>query len=129
MRQKFSPWKNILFILGALIIAAFLIIISGCATQKVPVTLENCTPNTWVGGVRWNDDKTDYFDVPELEIKGLGSVTAECEKGLYGITHYRPRTLVRTPDGRVGMLPPAILDYRDDVKIDKPTTLYFGCEE
>lgn len=94
------------------------------------LTFHNCEIDTWVGGVRWTDaNKTDYVDVPEIELYGMGVLTALVEPGIYAITHYRPPVSFETESGRVMILAPAkILDYRDNVVVEegKETILEFG---
>jgi len=132
MRKKFSPWKNILFIAGALLIALLFVAVSNATT----ITIENCEMGTWVGGVKWiwKDGKrgnyvgSDYVDVPELELKNVGSKKVDLEPGDYAITHYQPRMAFRMADGMVMIIPAKILDFREITVTDKPATYYFGCE-
>lgn len=98
----------------------------GHATE---VTFENCMPGTWVGGVRWLDGKTDYEDVPELELKTVGSLIVDLEPGLYAITHYRPKYAARDATGRIIWFPAAILDFREIKVSTFNATHSFGCEE
>jgi len=95
---------------------------------SVLVTLENCQPQTWVGMVRWLDNKTDYEDVPGFELKYAGSISMMLPQGEYGITHYRPRIIVEI-DGQTLIYPAAILEFRDVVVGDAAITFPFGCEE
>ena len=95
--------------------------------HSVEITFENCEPETWVGGVRWLDNRTTYEDVPGLELKSVGSLVVDLEPGDYGITHYRPRKLMVGPRGNFWRIP-AVLDYRD-ITITGPAVHSFGCEE
>lgn len=108
-----------------------LALVSSCATTKAAepnygrLTIHNCVPDTWVGGIKWNKDKTDYVDVPEAEIKHHGWLDADLEVGTYGFTHFRPSLLTLR-----GFRPAAILQFMDDVKIEKNKQIFieFGCE-
>ena len=95
--------------------------------RSAEITFENCEPETWVGGVKWSDDKTTYEDVPGLELKNVGSLVVDLDPGSYGITHYRPRKLMQGVRGYFWRIP-AVLDYRD-ITVTVPTVHSFGCEE
>ena len=92
------------------------------------ITFENCQPGTWIGGVRWLDNRTDYEQVPELELKQSGSITVDLPDGDYAITHFRPVHDVMDSTGKVIPIPAAILGFRD-VTVPGITTHLFGCEE
>lgn len=92
------------------------------------ITFENCQPGTWIGGVRWLDNKTNYEDVPELEFKSVGSLVVDLEPGLYAITHYRPPYFVLDFDGDKFWLPAAFLEFKE-ITVTVPATHSFGCEE
>lgn len=105
-----------------LIVVLTLFSCAGIQEQEVkeyPLTFKNCAVGTWVGGVRWLNDRTDYEDVPGLEMKGAGVQTFMVPEGDYAITHFWP--------GIPYISPSAILDFVS-VVVDKPTTLSFGCE-
>lgn len=107
-----------------------LLVLSGtCIAGTGRLSVHNCDEGTWVGGVKWNDDKTDYVDVPEIEIKHVGWLDVDVEAGVYALTHLRPRTFILDQDGEPFMvLPPAILDFRSDivVKENTETSVEFG---
>ena len=102
------------------------------------VTLENCVIGSWVGAVKWewrngirgNYQGSTFKEIPEMEIKTVGSVVADIEPGDYAITHYRP--LYAGPDQtgqRRIVIPPAILEFREIEVGTLPSTHSFGCEE
>lgn len=108
---------------------------SALATQypsvEASIKYYNCTPNTKLGGVKWNDDKTDYEVLPNLRFESDGTKTIAVEPGTYAITHFRPpQIIVDTYGNVVGQTPPTILEYMDDVVVDSGLIvfLYFGCE-
>jgi len=117
--------KVLVSIMGVLII--FFMTVSVNAGSKVAVTLENCRPGTYVGMVQWLDNKTDYKDLPEAEIKKAGRLTIMLEPGEYAITHYRPAHIIKMRDGKTLLLPSKIIDFRD-VVVTKAVTFSFGCE-
>ncbi len=125
--KKFNPIKNILFWIGILGIVLFMIVMSD-ANSKIPVTLENCTPGTWVGMVKWNHDRTDFEILTELEHKATGTKIVMLEPGEYGITHFRPYTIEIENGEMMEFTPSTILEYRD-VIVSRPSTLSFGCDE
>jgi len=92
------------------------------------ITFENCQPGTWIGGVRWLEDRTDYEQVPELELKQSGSITVDLSDGDYAITHFRPARYVTDGAGRVIPIAAAILAFRN-ITVPGATTHSFGCEE
>jgi len=97
------------------------------ADNKVAVTLENCEPFSWVGVVQYLDNKTDYKDLPEAELKRTGKLTIMLEPGEYGITYYSPSYKVKMKNGKTLMVPSKILDFRE-VVVKRAVTLSFGCE-
>jgi hypothetical protein len=118
--------RDILFILGALLIGSMFVgVLSSNATT---IRFENCEEGTWVGGVRWVDNHTDYEQVPDLELKGTGAIVVDLEPGDYAITHFQPRQ-IKEEDGVITMRLPAILDFREITVGLLPQTHYFGCEE
>jgi hypothetical protein len=112
-------------LLGILII--FFMIISVNAGSKVAVTLENCEPGTYVGMVQWLNNKTDYKDLPEAEIKRAGKLTIMLEPGEYAITHYRPTYVIKMDNGEVLIIPSKIIEFRN-VVVTKVVTFSFGCK-
>ena len=125
--------KVLLGIVGILVVLFF----TGCvgmkvsptvpAVPKVEVTLENCEPHTCVGMVQWLNNKTDYKDLPEAEIKRAGKLTVMLEPGEYAITHYYPRYEVKMDNGKTLVIGSKIIDFRE-VVITRSVTLSFGCE-
>lgn len=105
---------------------ALVLLFTGTCFASGILVIKNCNPNTWVGGVRWLNNKTDYEDVPELELKGEGVITIELEAGEYAITYYRPAI-----QNEYGFWPAAILDFKDNVVIKDnwETHILFGCEQ
>ena len=93
------------------------------------VTLENCEPGTWVGMVRWLNNKTDYEDVPDAEIKQSGTLNVWLPVGDYAITHYRPREVVRIVGGGIFVSPAKIIEFREVEVGMFAVTFSFGCEE
>ena len=114
--------KKILFVA-----IAFTFIMSGCVS-KIPLKVNNCDPETWVGGVKWLDNKTDYKDMPNLEIKGAGSINTEVESGEYAFTYIQPPTVILDENGERLRFRAVLLEFRE-VEIIDPTELYFGCED
>ena len=122
-------------ILGLLIGASAFVFVSFGHTTEV--TFENCQPGTWVGGVKWewkdgvrgNYEGSTYKDIPELELKSVGSLVIDLEPGDYAITHYRPRYAIRDATGRIIWYPAAILDFREIKVTSFNATHSFGCEE
>ncbi len=108
------------------ILVVFLMVIPVTAGSKVAVTLENCEPYTYVGMVQWLDNKTDFKDLPEAEIKRSGKLTVMLEPGEYAITHYSPRHEVIMENG-ILVIASKIIEFRE-VVITKSVTLSFGCE-
>jgi hypothetical protein len=107
-----------------------LLILMGCATlqpvEAVTITFQNCYPYYWVGAVKWNDDHTEYSDVPEFELQKVGIKEVELEPGDYAITVFRPPLEVEH-EGRFVTIPPKIIDF-EEVTITKPVHLSYGCE-
>lgn len=108
------------------IIVVFFVLISANANSKVAVTLENCEPGTWVGMVQWLNNKTDYRDLPEAEIKRAGKLTVMLEPGEYAITHYSPKHVVKMKNGKTLYLPAKIIEFRE-VVVTRLVTFSFGC--
>ena len=94
--------------------------------ESYPITLKNCIPKTWLGGIRWTGPN-DYVDEPKLELKRAGSITVMLKEGRYSITHLRPHKMI-TKGNVTHIWPATILDYRE-IKVDGPGTYKFGCEE
>jgi hypothetical protein len=120
--------KSIIF---ALILSLFFVM----SASAVEITFQNCVPETWVGGVKWewkdgikgNYEGSTYVDVPELELKGAGTLVVDLEPGDYAITYYQPRRIVQA-NGQIVVLPSKILDFIEISVEDKPFGLEFGCE-
>jgi len=120
-------------ILG-LVIGLLALVSFGHATE---ITFENCQPGTWVGGVKWEWGAagrgvhmgSTYEDIPELELKDVGSVVVDLLPGDYAITHYRPQYSGPGHDGRWITIPPAVLEFRDIEVGTLQSTHSFGCEE
>jgi len=102
------------------------------------ITFENCTPGTWVGGVKWewkdgvkgNYQGSTYKEIPELELKGTGSLIIDLERGDYAITHYRPTYSGPDRSGQqIIFVPAAILEFREIEVSAFNATHSFGCEE
>lgn len=125
--------RDYMFIIGALIIA---IVFGGWINGHATMTrFENCEPETWVGGVKWEwagergvYAGSDYVDVPELELKGIGAIEVDLKPGDYAITHYRPMMKGVTVDGQLFVIPAAILEFKEIEVTDKKATYYFGCD-
>lgn len=127
--KKFNPIRNILLWIGVLSIVLFAIFkFDAYGEVKIPVTLENCTPGTWVGMVKWNHDRTDFEILTELGHKATGTKIVMLEPGEYGITHFRPYTIEIENGEMTEFTPSIILEYRD-VIVSRPSTLSFGCDE
>jgi len=131
MKLQKHWFRNILiiiciFILGFLFVFALVPDVNGASTTRV--TLENCQPQTWVGIVRWLNNKTDYEDIPDFELKYAGSVSMHLPVGEYGITHYQPRIIFQVGD-KIVASPQKILEFRDVEVGDTAITFSFGCEE
>lgn len=122
--KKFN-WLGLWFVIG---VAAVMLVGFATIGNCTSITFENCDPGTWIGGVRWLDDKTDYEDVPEIELKQPGSLVIDLPEGDYAITHYRPRRTFYTNDSIV-ISPPAILEFKEISVGILPLTYSFGCEE
>ena len=91
------------------------------ARGPIPVVIENCTPNTWVGMIRWlNRDHSDFEYVIGGRMGQAGSLNLELMPGDYAITHRDP--ISRTAG------PLDVIEFRE-IKITVPTTILFGCEE
>ena len=124
--------RDVLFIIGAVIIGiCFGIVVVANGTE---IRFENCEPNTWIGGVKWEwagergiYEGSSYHDVPEIELKTIGSIVVDLEPGDYAITHYRPVMVVEGSEGTAVMIPSAVLDFREIEVTDTPETHYFGC--
>ncbi len=101
------------------------------------ITFENCMPGTWVGGVKWewkdgirgNYVGSTYKDIPELELKSVGSLVVDLEPGDYAITHYSPPIASIRADGTAFIIPAAMLDFREIKVSTFNATHSFGCEE
>ena len=124
--------KKILLIMAAIVLGTMIGIVA--VANSTEVRFENCEPGTWVGGVKWvwagekwDYQGSDYVDVPEIELKGIGSIVVNLEPGEYAITHFRPTLSGVTEDGRRWIIPSAVLDFREIEVKDKPLTLHFGC--
>ena len=127
--------------LGALITVLALTIGYASATFKDPikesgkpvvltmVTLENCQPGTWVGIVRWLNNKTDYEDVKDGDLMQAGMMVLVLPPGDYAITHYKPRERIRIEHGGVFTSPAKIIEFREVTVGQKAITFSFGCEE
>jgi len=89
--------------------------------KKYPVTIKNCTIDTWIGIVRWLNNKTDYEDVPDVELKKIGSKTFMLPEGEYAITHFKPPISFNGSFVSVA----AILEFRELV-VDGPENWEFG---
>jgi hypothetical protein len=99
-----------------------LVLTGTCMADTVILSIHNCDEGTWVGGVRWNADKTDYIDIPEIELKHAGWLDVKVEPGTYAFTHFRPARIVTDQNGNTVVLSvPAILNYVDDVVIKEKT--------
>jgi len=131
MKLQKHWFRNTLFILIAFMAAFFFVFALKAPAMNtlVPVTFENCAPGTWVGGVRWLDNKTDYEDVPKLELKSTGSITILLAPGEYAITHYRPKFSMLDSAGNIVWFPSAILEFKEIEVGVLPRTYSFGCEE
>ena len=114
-------------VIGLLLLTIFEYAVPSDVEELVPVTLENCTPWTWVGMVRWTDNKTDFDLMPAVELKETGTRTFMLSPGEYGITHFRPRVVVEYK-GRISTLSPAILEFRDVEVENTAITFSFGCD-
>lgn len=77
--------------------------------------------------VQYINNKTDYKDLPEAEIKRTGKLTVMLEPGEYAITHYIPKQVIMMKNGKILMIPSKILEFRE-VVITRSVTLSFGCE-
>ena len=117
--------KKVLLIIMSIVIVCFSVITVN-SNSKVAVTLENCQPHTWVGVVQWLNNKTDYRDLPDAEIKRAGKLTIMLEPGEYAITHYSPTYVVRMKNGNILVIPSKIIEFRD-VVITESVTFSFGC--
>ena len=127
--------------LGALITVLALTIGYASATFKDPikesgkpvvltmVTLENCQPGTWVGIVRWLNNKTDYEDVKDGDLMQAGMMVLVLPPGDYAITHYKPRERIRVEHGGVFTSPAKIIEFREVTVAEEAVTFSFGCEE
>ena len=122
------------------VIGLVAVIIVGVSTigNCTEVTFENCTPGTWVGGVKWewkdgirnNYSGSTYKDIPELELKGTGSLIVDLERGDYAITHYRPGYSGPDRSGqKIIFVPAAVLEFREIEVSAFNATHSFGCEE
>jgi hypothetical protein len=94
------------------------------------VTMENHAAGTWLGMVKLltKDGKVvDYNDMPNMEIKHMGSVSSDLMPGLYGVTHFRPAQFI-TVDNVKTRVPAKILNFVTvRVTKNKPVTLIFDC--
>lgn len=125
--------RDYLFIIGAIVLGAVIGIVA--VANSTEVRFENCEPYSWVGGVKWewkdgvrgNYVGSDYINVPEIELKGVGSIVVDLEPGDYAITHFRPPMQAITKDGVPFMMPSAVLDFKEIEVGTKPITVYFGC--
>ena len=117
--MKQFNWLGLWFVIGLIAVITVGVSTVGYCTE---ITFENCQAGTWVGGVRWLDNKTSYEDVPELELKGVGSLVVDLSKGEYAITHYRPSYLLNGT-----WFPSAIIDFREIKVSTFNATHSFGC--
>jgi len=115
-----------------MVLACVLVLVGPCMAGTARLSIHNCDEGTWIGGVKWNNDKTDYKDIPEIELKYVGWLFIAVEDGTYAFTHFRPAKVVMDQNGNPVVLSiPAILNYVDDVIIEEntKTTIEFGnCE-
>jgi hypothetical protein len=129
--QRISLLKKVSFIVVVLVVGVFSLSLAGTFPDNmkglVPTTFENCTPGTWVGGVRWINDHQDYEDAPQIDLKSVGSQVVMLPPGDYAITHYQPRYKV-VVDGGYIFSPAKILDFRE-IAVDTVKTHSFGCGE
>lgn len=124
-----NPFRNILLWCGVLLAAALFMTfgLNARGEVRVPITLENCTPGTWVGMVKWNADKTDFEILTDLEHKATGTKIVILEQGEYGITHFKPYTMEIENGEMTKFTPSTVLEYRD-VIVSGPSTFSFGCD-
>ena len=125
MKKILNILRNLLLILIVFVIGFYGV--SAIAKPAVPVVLENCQPGTWVGMVKWINNKTDYENVPGAKIKQSGSITIMLEPGEYAITHFKPAYSV-IKDGVKYWSRGTFLEFRE-VEITIPTIISFGCGE
>ncbi len=128
-----KPVRNILIWCGVLGIVLFAIFkFDAHGAVKFPVTLENCTPGTWVGMVKWehNHNEGNFETLIDLEFKATGTKVVMLEAGNYSITHFRP-PVVEMEDGiMTKLIPSSYLDYRNVmVGVNVPMVISFGCDE
>ena len=132
--NKIELFKTILLVITAIILGLAIGFVG--VANSTEITFENCEPGTWIGGVKWVWGENGrgvykgatYVDVPELELKGIGSLKVDLESGDYAITHYRPRMQVQDSAGNIFMLPSKVLDFLEIEVGNAPKTYYFGCE-
>jgi len=99
---------------------------------KHPVSIKNCTMDTWVGLVKWIDDKEgnhiNYQPMPEAEFKKIGTKVVMLPEGSYAGTQFRPPITLEKDGVRV-LIAPAITEFQDELIVDGPVTFEFGdCE-
>jgi len=130
--KKFN-WLGLWFVIG---VAAVMLVGFATIGNCTSITFENCEPGTWVGGVKWEWKDgvrgaylgSTYVDIPEIELKGTGSLVVDLAPGDYAITHYRPAMTGVTAEGRGFFIPATVLEFKEIEVKNSPATYSFGCD-
>jgi len=126
--------KIVLMVIAAIVLGLMIGLVG--VANSTETRFENCEPGTWVGGVKWewkdgirgNYSGSKYVDIPEIDLRDVGSIVVDLEPGDYAITHFRPKRAGYTADGHRFFFPSAVLDFRE-IEVGTNTEIhYFGCD-
>lgn len=124
MKQKsnFISEFSELIIVGILVVGLFFsFALLPSVGHTAEVTLENCEPGSWVGMVRWLDNKTNFEHVEGARLQNAGSLSLQLPAGDYAITHRYPRS------ASISVLD--VIEFREVTITNEDVTISFGCEE
>ena len=93
MKHEFSREFFQLVIVGMMVVGLFFsFALLPSVGYTAEVTLENCELGSWVGMVRWLDNKTNFEHVEGARLQRVGSLSLQLPPGDYAITHRYPRS-------------------------------------